>query len=99
MPRYIVCLKRDGKKRFCEWSTVVDAPVTYLLTEAQFREYYEAEYGKAGQADLDARIERAKTNGTSALDGTTAEELARGNRAGKDEKPLPFDELWDEFLR
>lgn len=68
MPRYVCSL--DGK--FFEFSTAMEAPVTGLMNEAEFRDYYVGVYGELktndpGAEGLDARIDRARAFGTSSL--------------------------------
>jgi hypothetical protein len=95
MPRYVCSL--DGK--FFEFSTVVEAPVTGLMDEAEFREYYAGVYGELkaanpGAEGLDARIDRARAFGTSSLmrrPGDTFEQWLEGNT--RNTYPLGFPGL------
>lgn len=90
MGRFICHL--DGK--FFEWSTVVDAPVTYLMEEAEFLAYQRNEYGdRYADSELDTRMERARVKGTSSMLDESLEALVRGNRAGPGEKTLSFKKL------
>jgi len=79
MGRYIAKLADDA---YVDWSTVVDAPVSWVLA----RDAAVAEW-------TEERVARADRNGTSILDGypagTTPEEIVRGNRAGPGESELP----------
>ena len=87
MGRYI-CHK-DGV--FFEWSTVVDAPVTYGMTEAEMREHHKLFYG-VGEG-VDERIDRAIEKGTSSWTEPSLESLIFHNRAGPDEAEITLDEI------
>lgn len=67
----------------CEWSTVVDAPVSKIVTISEAR----AKWG-AG------RVDRAITNGHSFVDGQKPDhEFWKFNRAGKNEACARFKTL------
>lgn len=70
---------------YCEWSTVVDAPVTHLMTQVELRAYMQAEYGDSGVRNLDERLARVEQQGTSCRLGTTVQNLLNFNRAGPNE--------------
>lgn len=89
MPKFIV--HHDGY--FFEWSTIVDAPTTYGMRREEFEVYFEKRYGAEAMRDLPDRLSRALAQGTSSLDGTSAESLIAGNRAGPDETELPFADV------
>jgi hypothetical protein len=67
VPRYIAKLGEDA---YVDWSTVVDAPVSWVLTRAE-----------AVTEWTEARVARADHNGTSILDnypaGQTPDEIVR----------------------
>jgi len=67
MGRYIIQIKDDANKKdyFLEWSTIVEAPVTYGLSLEEFKEYYRHEYGESGMRELPALLEMVKQSGTS----------------------------------
>lgn len=77
---------------FFEWSTVVDAPVTYAMPREEFEQYYREEYGRANLYDFEKRMERAVNTGTSAHRETLAD-LIRTNRAGPRDGRLSFKAL------
>ena len=77
--------KLDGM--YFEWSTIVDAPVTYGLSLKEFKTYYRKEYGREGMRNLDARLKRVEIHGTSSLEGDVDDVIAI-NRAGPDECEL-----------
>jgi hypothetical protein len=79
MPRYIC--HHEGM--FFEWSTVVDAPVTYGMNREAFETYYAEEYGRSRMHELPERMERAERTGTSCMLGyDSLESLMAFNRAG-----------------
>lgn len=78
MPKYIA----KFNELYCEWSTVVDAPVSWLMPLDEFKEYYRAQYGENGLRDLPDRLGRVENQGTSAIDGFTPADLFGHNRAG-----------------
>lgn len=54
MPRYICKLQDGDTAYYMEWSTVVDAPVTFGMTLEEFMEHYREEYGKRGLMEMEA---------------------------------------------
>lgn len=97
MPHYILKIK----DRFIEWSTVVDAPVSYGMTREDMREHLLAETdgSRASEIMVDERLDRADAKGSSDLMGMTAEEVVAGNRAGPDESELTFDEIYEAYVK
>ena len=94
MPRYI-CKLND---MYFEWSTVVDAPVTYGFSLEEFKEYYKEEYGKlCFEHELPERLERIEKTGTSAFN-QSIDSIISYNRAGPNESCLSKNELI-EFLK
>lgn len=70
MPHYIIEL-RDGDARWLlEWSTVVDAPITFGMSEPEFLAYYREQHGERALAGLPERLARVAKAGTSALTWT-----------------------------
>ncbi len=98
MARYIVKLQKGSEARYLEWSTMVDAPVTYGLTLEEFTEYYELHYGIDALASLPSRMARVEAHGTSSL-SDTLDDLMVLNRAGEKEAKLgSVDELWKRYV-
>jgi hypothetical protein len=96
MPISIVRLTdKNQNDYFLEWSTIVDAPVTYGMNEEEFLEYLKT-YQKCGLEHTQERIERAKKTGTSSL-CYTFDELISFNRAGENETCLTYDELVEKY--
>lgn len=99
MGRFIIKLPCDGVDYYLEWSTIVDAPVTYGMTLEEFKEYYQEEYGNAGMRDLETRMARVKETGTSDIGYNNVKEIIVGNRAGDGEKYLSFAGITDKYIR
>lgn len=78
MPRFIV--HSDGW--FFQWSTITDGPETWGMSRPDFEEFYREEYGRAGMAELPARLDRAEKFGSSLLRETSAEDVVSSNNAG-----------------
>jgi len=93
MPRYIVKIK----DKYFEWSTVVDAPVTYGMSLDEFRQYYQAEYGNDGMHNLDERLERVEAKGTSSQLDKDLKECIGFNRAGKNERQLSIEGIYKKY--
>lgn len=90
MGHFIV--KLDGC--YMEWSTIVDAPISYLMPLPAFEKYYARRYGAEGLGGLAKRIARADQNGTSLLDSSDdLESICEWNRAGENETSLTREEL------
>lgn len=93
--------KIDGK--YLEWSTVVDAPVTYGMTLEEFEDYYRQQYGEQGMRGLPDRLARVETKGSSAhptaWDDGSLESLIACNRAGPDETELTLEEIAAAYCR
>ena len=94
MGRYIIKLEEF----YLEWSTIVDAPVTYGMKIDDFKEYYKEEYGSHGMKDLPDRLERIEENGVSAYPpDNDLDSLLAYNRAGKNESVLTKEEIIKEY--
>lgn len=91
-------MERDGAEAYMEWSTIVDAPVTYLVPIEEFEDYYRHRYGEEGMRRLPERMARVEETGCSAHD-QSADDLILVNRAGPGEAALSPDEIWDHYYR
>ncbi len=102
MGRYIIKLidkKDNNKPYYLEWSTVVDAPVTYGMSLDEFKEYYKEEYGNKGIEDLEQRMSRVESKGTSAYNELSAENVISYNRAGKQGGRLTYGQILEQYCR
>lgn len=95
MPHLIA---RLGPNAYVEWSTVVDAPITEVMTEAEIKQYIrDGEAVNVGETDelatrlieqrATARWARVQRFGTSMQEYSVAD-LIRSNRAGPQETCL-----------
>jgi hypothetical protein len=102
MGRFIVEIRNpedDADRRLLEWSTIVDAPVTYGMDEAEFTTYYRSEYGNDGMREFPSRMARVREKGTSAYDDDSWESTALVcNRAGPDETRADAAMLWKRYV-
>ena len=94
MPKYLVKL---GTK-YVEWSTIVDAPVSHPMTRNEMAAYLLTKYGTDGEREIEPRLVRCDTKGTSSFYEPDAETAVSCNRAGPGEAELTFAELvaWAE---
>lgn len=81
-------LKLDENK-YVEWSSVVDAPTTYIMDREEAVRFTQDE----------KRIIRADETGTSFKDvgGISAEEYVAFNRAGENESCISLEEIIDKY--
>jgi hypothetical protein len=94
----------DGTRWFFEWSSIVDAPITAAMTEAELLEYYPRR--RAEQAAEEARgylereLGRIKSYGTSSRLKHTAEDtIGICNRAGEGETWLSAEQQLELCVR
>lgn len=100
MPRYICkVIDLDKKEYYFEWSTVVDAPVTFGMSLEEFKEYYKERYGLEGLKGLPERLERVEEKGTSSRVDESVQTLFEHNRAGPNESCFTFEEIVDWYCR
>lgn len=101
MPRYIIKLTDAvfNKEYYLEWSTIVDAPITYGMSLDEFEMYYRTEYGESGVRELPARMERVEKAGCSSFVEDNVLDLVRGNRAGKNESELSYVDILNNYCR
>lgn len=100
----IVRLVEDPEPLYVIWSTVVDAPVTFLMTRDELREFViEDAVRRARESatrDFPGRMDRVDTNGTSFYTPPyTVDDMVSYNRAGPDETELPTAEAIADYLR
>jgi len=93
MGSFIVRFETDDGPRYCEWSTVVDAPTTEGMTLAHLRRWYKRQFGESGMAELAGRLARADAKGTSAINDKDLAQTVWLNRAGPDETMLSLPGL------
>lgn len=77
---------------YCEWSTIVDSPISYLMPLDAFKKHMLLEIGKRGCRDLYKQLNAADDTGSSSY-AYTKDELLSTNRAGHNESHLSEAEL------
>lgn len=97
MPRYILKIDIDDVPHYCEWSTIVDAPVTYLIPREEFIKRYLVTYPGETRDELDQRLARADSTGSSAYEDS-AESLIIANRAGDNESEITLEEIAEKYV-
>lgn len=85
------------KGKYFEWSTTVDAPVSYAMTLEELTAHTKEEYGNHGIGELGRRIERCNKYGTSFMDGDNSEEVLSCNRAGIGECELTAEQIYNVY--
>lgn len=100
MGRAIIKLTDPKTKKtyYLEWSSIVDAPVTYGLSLNQFREYYKDEYGRQGMEELPRHLERVEKTGTSTRT-CSLQDILDQNRAGENEKRITKEQIIERYCR
>lgn len=97
-----------GKEWYVEWSTVVDAPVTFGMNREELIEYLFEQEGykwhdlddprilEIIERDVSNRLERIDQKGTSFYHYRSAD-FIKYNRAGKNETRLDLNQLIDWY--
>lgn len=79
---------------FFEWSTVVDAPVTYGVDLEQFTDYYRSRYGELDfEHEWPKRLERALATGCSSRIDRDLRSMVSFNHAGFEGTCLTFEQI------
>ena len=79
--------------KYAIYSTIVDAPIAGGMTLEELHEWTRFKYGQAGIDELPARLARVEAKGTSAINEESAQSTVSGNRAGKNESTLTWEQL------
>jgi|SRR5271155_2194696 len=82
---------------YLEWSSIVDAPVTYGMNRETLRRYVKEENGNEGLRTFNERLDRADRKGTSSFMEKNVKETISCNRAGKGETRLTMDQIVDFY--
>jgi hypothetical protein len=100
MPRFIVKIPHAGQDYYLDWSTIVDAPVTYGMSLDEYKEYYRDEYGRAAFEGFEfkQRMERVEAKGTSSMFHNNVEDLISYNRAGEKETQLDLQGIIQKYI-
>jgi hypothetical protein len=94
MGRTIVKL---ADEKYVEWSSIVDAPVTYIMTREEMKTYLDEEYGRSSIANNEERLRRTDERGTSSFCRETMEEVISCNRAGPHEEHIELEEIIKQY--
>ena len=92
MPRYTLKL---GDNEYLEWSTIVDAPVTYITDRDEMIAHLRFKYGD--HIDITRHMNIVDEQGTSCRDGQTVEQIISSNRAGPNESHLTLAEIKQRY--
>lgn len=97
MPRYIAKL---ADNEYVEWSTVVDAPVTYIMTRDEMIRHLDSNREVDRSYEAMERVKRADARGTSCISPIiSVEELISCNRAGDKETELTLEQIREKYRR
>jgi hypothetical protein len=88
---------KDAERRLLVWSTIVDAPITYGMSEPELRDWIKEEQGAQGLRVLDERMRRVREVGTSSRVDRDWTSVISGNRAGPGETELDARGLWAAY--
>lgn len=101
MGNFLFKLTDKGRDYYLEWSTIVDAPVTYGMSLEELEAYILKTYGERGLATLPPRLARIEARGHSAIDddAATAWEAVWLNRAGDGETWLTLEQMVAKYCR
>lgn len=87
------------KDLYFEWSTVVDAPVTYGMTLDELKAYVKEERGNDGLRELPRELENIERQGTAIQTNYTLAELTDNNRAGENEKHISLEKIYERYTK
>lgn len=96
MGRWLV---RLGEDAYVEWSSAVDAPVSWVMTREEaitFRMSGDRGFAPAPRIEAEGAVRRADLFGHSIIDGPRfddARAAVRTNRAGPDETELTLEQI------
>jgi hypothetical protein len=93
MPNYICKIEDGDVSYYLEWSTIVDAPVTFGMSLEEFGEY------RGEDPPLGDRMERVEQKGVSSHAHANFDHLIEGNRAGKNETCFTREQIVEWYCR
>lgn len=89
----------DNKAYYLDWSTIVDAPVTWGMTLGEYKEYFKTEYPKSINK-LDEMLQRVELTGSSSkLAWMQLTSFLDLNFAGKDGEQLDLEGILHNYCR
>jgi RNase P/RNase MRP subunit POP5 len=98
MGNFIIKFDTPDGPRYLEYSTIIDAPVTFGMTLDEFKQHYLEEYGRVGMNDLDGRLERVEQTGSSSYIHKNRAATIRNNRAGRGGTCLTEKQIVDYYV-
>lgn len=102
MGKFILKITDDKTKKdyYMEWSTVVDAPITYGLDLNEFKEYYKSQYCERGMMDLPERMKRVEKTGSSGMPPyNKLDDFFKFNKAGSNESCIDKEGILNRYCR
>lgn len=93
MGHSIIKLNDGTENYYLEWSSTVDAPVTFGMSLDEFKKYYRDEFGQYGFEKLGPRLERVGRKGTSSHLDDDVDDTISHNRAGKNGTCLTKEQI------
>lgn len=93
------CIAKLGKDQYMCWSSVVDAPVSHILTKKEMIDFMVEEASQRAKEDAEKSIAKADEQGTSSFYRESLEELIASNRAGERESCLTLDEIKKQYRK
>lgn len=93
------CIVKLADEKYVEWSSIVDAPVTYIFDRKGMKEWLDAQYGLSSVEENEKRLARADKHGTSMLGPhyENVEQFITCNRAGENEEFLTLKEIIERY--
>lgn len=102
MPRYIMKLHDPETEVdfYFEWSTIVDAPITYGMTLPLFKAHWKARYGWDSMEELRERLKMVDARGISSpLPFNDIDEILDGNQAGPDQSEATKKYILENYCK
>ena len=98
MAHSIIRLNDSSRDYYLEYSSVVDAPVTFGVSLEEFTHGYRLKYGTESlKQEFPDRMKRVEEKGTSSYMYVSVEEELTCNRAGKGETRLTIPQIIDAY--
>ncbi len=92
MPHYTLKL---GEDQYLEWSTIVDAPITNILSRKEIISFLKTRYPDK-EVLINKRLNLVDEVGTS-IENYSVEQIIKYNRAGEDEKSISLEEIKQRY--
>ena len=94
------CIAKLGENQYMCWSSIVDAPVSEILTREEMIEFMVEDATRASQREAKESIASADERGVSGYGPLeTVEELIENNRAGENEACITLDEIKKRYIK